>query len=221
MTRKIAGALILMLALTTVVSAQDTRIEISPYFGYTLSEGINVNPDTVAGIIVDEVNPTSGISYGFMFNVNVNENMQIGFLYDTQDSNLELKGRGVIGKTNVADMDVRNYHAIFTYNWGDSRDSVRPYLFGGLGATQFSPGDVMGFNIEGNTKFSSTWGGGVKFFASPHFAINVMGRWTPTYIKSDPGGIWCSPFWPGGCWQLSDPDYANQLQFAAGVTFAF
>ena len=61
MTRKIAGALILMLALGTMVSAQDTRIEISPYFGYTLSEGINVNPDTVAGIIVDQVNPTSGM----------------------------------------------------------------------------------------------------------------------------------------------------------------
>ena len=52
MIQKIAGALILMLALSTVVSAQDTRIEISPYFGYTLSEGINVNPDTVGGIIV-------------------------------------------------------------------------------------------------------------------------------------------------------------------------
>ena len=111
-TQKIAGALILTLALRgTMVSAQDTRIEISPFFGYTLSEGINVNPDTVAGIIVDQVNPTNGISYGVMFNVNVNENMQVGFLYDNQESNLELKGRGVLGKTNVADLKVRNYHA--------------------------------------------------------------------------------------------------------------
>ncbi|GMR22140.1 MAG: hypothetical protein BMS9Abin37_0468 [Acidobacteriota bacterium] len=221
MIQKIAGALILTLALGTMVSAQDTRIEISPFFGYTLSEGFTVNPNTVAGIIVDKVNPTSGISYGVMFNVNVNENMQVGFLYDNQESNLELKGRGVLGKVNAADLKVRNYHGIFTYNWGDSRDSTRPYIFGGLGATQYSPGDVMGFAIDGETKFSSTWGGGVKFFASPHFAINIMGRWTPTYIKSDPGGIWCSPYWPGGCWQLSEPDYSNQLQFAGGVTFAF
>ena len=221
MTRKISGVLILTLALGTMAYAQDTRVEISPFFGYTLSEGINVNPNTVIGILVNEVNPTSGISYGVMFNVNVNENMQVGFLYDQQESNLELKGTGVLPKANVADLKVRNYHAIFTYNWGDSRDSMRPYLFGGVGATQYSPGDVMGFAIEGNTKFSSTWGGGVKFFASPHFAINVMGRWTPTYIKSDPAGIWCSPYWPGACWQLSQPDYANQLQFAAGVTFGF
>ena len=147
-TQKIAGALILTLALGTMVSAQDTRIEISPFFGYTLSEGINVNPDTVAGIIVDQVNPTNGISYGVMFNVNVNENMQVGFLYDNQESNLELKGRGVLGKTNVADLKVRNYHAIFTYIWGDSRDSMRPYLFGGLGATQYSPGDRWGLRSK-------------------------------------------------------------------------
>jgi opacity protein-like surface antigen len=98
---------------------------------------------------------------------------------------------------------------------------VRPYIFGGVGATQYSPGDVMGVGIDGNTKFSSTWGGGVKFFASEHFGINLMARWTPTYIKSDPGGIWCNPYWPGGCWQLSEPDYSNQLQFAGGVTFRF
>ena len=133
--------------------------------------------------------------------------MQVGFLYDQQESNLELKGVGLLGKTNAADLKVRNYHAIFTYNFGDDRDSTRPFLFGGLGATQYSPGDVMGFAIEGNTKFSSTWGGGVKFFASPelcpfHFGINVMGRWTPTYIKSDPAGShrWCSPRDPVQSW---------------------
>ena len=221
MKRNITGVWILTLALGTMAYAQDTRVEISPYIGYTLSEGFNVNPNTVIGILVDKVNPTSGISYGFMFNINVDENLQVGFLYDQQESNLELKGVGLIGKSKVADLDVRNYHAIFTYNFGDDRDSTRPFLFGGVGATQYSPSDVMGFAIDGNTKLSSTWGGGVKFFASPHFGINVMGRWTPTYIKSDPAGIWCSPYWPGGCWQLSEPDYANQLQFAGGVTFAF
>ncbi len=221
MNRKISGVLIFTLALGTMAYAQDTRVEISPYVGYTLSEGINVNPDTVIGILVDQVNPTNGLSYGFMFNINVDENMQIGFLYDQQESNLELKGTGLLPKTNVADLKVRNYHAIFTYNFGDARDSMRPYLLGGVGATQYSPGDVMGFAIEGNTKFSSTWGGGVKFFTSPHFGINIMGRWTPTYIKSDPGGIWCSPYWPGACWQVPNPDYANQLEFAVGATFRF
>ena len=212
-----------MLAFASTSLAQG-RVEISGWGGYTFSEGINVDPNSVAGILVREVNPTSGLSYGVSFNVAVDDDgaMMIGFLIDQQESNLELKGAGGgIGKTSVADMKVRNYHAIFTYNFGDYRDPVRPYILGGLGATQYSPGDVMGFAIDGNTKFSSTWGGGVKFFANDHVGINVGARWTPTYIKSDPAGVWCSPYWPGGCWQLSDPDYSNQLEFTGGITLRF
>ncbi len=51
--------------------------------------------------------------------------------------------------------------------------------------------------------------------------IKVGGRWTPTYIKSDPAGIWCSSYWPGACWVLSDTDYSNQFQIFVGVTFRF
>lgn len=219
--RIIVVCAVLALGVTSTVFAQDSKVEISGFFGYTLSEGFNVNPDTVVGIVVSEVNPTSGVSYGGMFNVNVNENMAVGFLYDQQDSNLELKGTGALGKANVADLKVRNYHGIFTYNFGDDRDPMRPFIMGGVGATQYSPGEADGFPVEGEIKFSSTWGGGVKFFASPNFGVNVMARWTPTYIKSDPGGIWCSPYWPGACWQLEDPDYSNQLQFSGGVTLRF
>lgn len=211
------------LAFASTTAAQG-RVEISGWGGYTLSEGINVDPNTVVGVLVREVNPTSGPSYGVSFNVAVDDDgaMMVGFLWNTQESNLELKGAGGgIGKVEVTDMKVRNYHGIFTYNFGDSRDSMRPYIFGGLGATQFSPGDIMEFSVDGSTKFSSTWGGGVKFFASDNIGINLGARWTPTYIKSDPGGIWCSPYWPGACWVVPNPDYANQLEFTGGVTLRF
>lgn len=221
MKRNVTIFSFLILGMATAALAQDSKVEISPFIGYTLSEGFGVNPDTALGILVDEINPTSGLSYGFMFNVNVNENMQVGFLWDQQESNLEIKGNGALGKENVADLKVRNYHGIFTYNFGDDRESMRPYIFGGVGATQYSPGNVMDFTIDGQTKFSSTWGGGVKFFTGPNFGVNLMARWTPTYIKSDPGGIWCSPYWLGGCWQLSEPDYSNQLELAGGVTLRF
>lgn len=211
----------LIVGMATATFAQDSRVEISPFVGYTLSEGFSVNPQTALGVLVDEVNPTSGLSYGAMFNVNVNENMQVGFLMDQQESNLELKGTGLSGQVNAAELKVRNYHGIFTYNFGDEREAMRPYIFGGVGATQYSPGEVMGNAIDGETKFSSTWGGGVKFFTSDHFGVNLMARWTPTYIKSDPAGVWCSPYWAGGCWQLSDPDYSNQLELAGGITLRF
>lgn len=222
MTRRILFVSTLMLAFASTAMAQG-RVEISGWGGYSFSEGINVNPNSAGGILVSELHPTSGLSYGASFNVAIDDDgaMMVGFLWGQQESNLEIKGAGGLGKTEITEMDVRSYHGIFTYNFGDYRDSMRPYVFGGIGATQYSPGDIMQFSVDGETKFSSTWGGGVKFFANDNVGINVGARWTPTYIKSDPAGIWCSPYWTGGCWQLSDPDYSNQLEFTGGITLRF
>ena len=44
--------------------AQDRRVEITPFVGYTLSEGIKVDPNSIVNIVVDEISPTSGLSYG-------------------------------------------------------------------------------------------------------------------------------------------------------------
>jgi len=221
MLRKIIIASLLTVALASSGLAQDHRVEISPFIGYTLSEGFTVNPVVIGGSVYDKINPTSGLSYGFMFNVFVNEGMQIGFLFDRQDSNLEAKGPSA--KTEFADLNVENYHAIFTYNFGYEDATVRPFIMGGIGATRYKPGDVTGTDtaIMGSTKFSTTWAGGVKAYPSPSIGFLAMARWTPTYIKSDPAGIWCNPWWPGGCWQLVETDYSNQFQFSAGVTFRF
>ena len=40
-----------------------------------------------------------------------------------------------------------------------------------------------------------------------------------TYIKSNPAGYWCDPYF--GCWAVGDAQYSNQLEFAGGVTLRF
>jgi opacity protein-like surface antigen len=127
----------------------------------------------------------------------------------------------------LADVSVDNYHGNFVYNWFESDAKVRPFLFGGIGATHYSPGDPVSLpkvtsatGIDSATKFSFTWGGGVKLYPTPHFGVRLSARWTPTYIKSDAGGIWCDPYY-GPCWVLADPDYSNQFAINGGVTFKF
>ena len=145
---------------------------------------------------------------------------QVGFLFGQQFSTLELKTR--LGTTHdAADMKVNNYHGIFTYNFGYGDSQVRPFIFGGLGATNYSPGDANGFPVESNTRFSTTWGGGVKFYATENIGFNFTARWVPTYINSSDAGIWCSPYWPGGCWVLSEANYSNQFDLSGGVNFKF
>jgi opacity protein-like surface antigen len=208
---------IVILFTPSAFAQNDYKVEIVPYLGYTFSEGVDIAPLEVDGMVVDRVSPTSGFTYGFTFDFLATENFALGFNYAEQSSNLE--GRAVNGgKENFADMKVRNYHALFTYNMGEEDSQMRPFFFGGLGATQYSPGEANGQSIDSSTRFSTTWGGGIKAYLSDNVGLRFTGRWTPTYIKSDPGGWWCGWY---GCWVVSNPNYSHQFEMSAGVVFRF
>jgi opacity protein-like surface antigen len=86
------------------------------------------------------------------------------------------------------------------YNFMDEHSHFRPYVLGGLGATNYGSvtfTDATGVkrDIGGQTKFSSTWGGGVKVYAAPNLGFRFGVRFTPAYIKSDSAGWWCDPYW--------------------------
>ena len=96
-------------------------------------------------------------------------------------------------------------------------------FFGGLGATSYSSLSFVGADgkardIAGQTRLSSTFGGGVKVYRGSIGARAEM-RMTPTYIKSDSTGWWCDPYW--GCYILGNVQYSNQFQISGGVTFRF
>lgn len=218
--RSVLLAMVIALAAVPVFAQSNPRMEISGNFGYTLSEGVDVSEQTVIGLIVSEVSPKSGGSYDLNASFFMNEQAQVGFLFGHQFSTLELKS--VVGtKHDAADMGVFNYHGVFTYNFGFSDSTVRPFVFGGLGATHYSPSDVMGRSIDSNTRFSTTWGAGAKFNVNDSVGFNFTARWTPTYINSSDAGIWCSPYWPGGCWVLQEANYSNQFGLTGGVNFRF
>jgi hypothetical protein len=182
---------------------------------------VRINPvDIGNGQIADRITPTSGLSYGFGVDYLFGENAAVGFNFSQQQSNLEARIQGG-AKERFADMSVRNYHGIFTYNMGDEDAPMRPFFFGGLGATQYAPAQVQGQAVDSSTRFSMTWGGGVKFFVSEHIGIRGTGRWTPTYIRSDPGGVWCSPYWPWSCWVVANAHYSHQFEMSAGAVFRF
>ncbi len=209
--------LLVLLAGSVPVCAQ--QVEVSPLFGYTFSEGIDFDERDIGdGTLANKLTPTSGFTWGFLVDYLVGEQFGVGFQFTDQNSTLEA---GLVdgGKRNLTDMKVKNYHGIFTYNWGDT--GVRPFFFGGLGATHYSPDDIVGNAVDGTTKFSTTWGAGVKMYVTDHVGFSLKGRWTPTYINSNPDGIFCSPFFPFGCWVASEANYANQGEFTAGVIFRF
>ena len=136
MMRKLTLQIGILLITTTFTVAQDEyKFEITPHIGYSFSEGVNINPTNVGGgQIVDQINPKSGFTYGFLFDFLAAENLALGFNFTEQSSKLEGRIQGG-SKVDYTDMKVRNYHGLITYNAGDEDSPMRPYFFGGLGAT--------------------------------------------------------------------------------------
>ena len=220
MVRRLVVGVLAFMFTSAALSAQ--RAEVSFSAGYTLSEGISVEERLIAGVVADKAEVNSGASFNFTGGVYVSPSTLIEFLYGRQSSKLTAEG---VGKVDVADLKVDNYHVNFVYHWGDSDAKVRPFAFGGLGATSYRFGTAFIIppggtgNLGSETKFSTTWGGGVKFFATPNIGIKATARWTPTYVKSGSAGVWCDPWY--GCWVLPDPDYSNQFDISGGITFRF
>jgi opacity protein-like surface antigen len=214
---RVLAVLVLMFALSPWALAQDYKMELSAFFGYTLSEGINFGPDNISGgLLIDKITPKSAPGWGFQADLLAAEMNAFGFQFSEQWSKMELSAADG-QKVEITDTSVRNYHGMFTFNFGAPNDTFRPFLFIGLGMTQYSPSDIQGNSVDSKSKFSTTGGGGLKLFQNKHLGIRLSARWTPTFIRSDPSGFWCSPYWIGGvCWISTEPNYSHQVEMTGG-----
>ena len=213
-------------ALATVVMAspalaQEKRAEVSVLLGWTFSDGVDGQAIPTPSGVFDRVDPKDSFKWGLGVGFLTTENAEVGFLFGQQMSTLQASGTSTV---DVGDFTVNTYHGYFGYNWGESDAPVRPYALIGLGATNYSGVDYTRANgqpgeIGSETQFSTTWGAGVKFFPSPSVGARFGMHWTPTYIKSDPGGYWCDPYW--GCYMVGDAQYSNQWDISGGITFRF
>jgi hypothetical protein len=219
--RIVAAVSVFIAAAAAPAFAQSPRVEVSAFAGWTLSDGVSGNAVAAGdGNIYDRVDPKDSASFGFSVGVLATENFEVGFMYDRQSSKLVL---GDTTDRELGDLDVTGYHGYFAYNFGAADAPMRPFVFGGLGATSFGSVDVtvadQNRSIGGETQFSTTWGGGVKILPSPHVGVRLAGRFTPTYIKTDSAGWWCDPFW--GCYLVGESQYSNQFEFSGGVIIRF
>jgi len=215
------GILGTLLAVTPA-RAQDSTVTVDFTAGWTFSDGVHGDSYLIPGVgTFDRVDPKDSFKWGLGAGVLLGQHGEVGFLFGQQLSKLQIGGSQTI---DVGDLTVNTYHGYYAYNFGDSATKVRPYLMGGIGATNFGSVDYTGplgnrGSTDSSTRFSTVWGGGVKFFATPRVAARVGVQWTPTYISTDSAGWWCDPYW--GCYVVGNAKYANQFDFNGGVTFHF
>jgi hypothetical protein len=168
------------------------------------SDGVDFGSNIVApGGVYSRVDPKDSFGWGIDIGVFVTPQVEVGFLYNNQPSKLVVSGTREV---EVGDMGISGYHGTFTYNTGDADAKVRGYIMGGLGATSFGEVSYTGNRgpgtITSSTRFSSTWGAGVKVYGGSHVGGRFSLLFTPTYIKSESAGYWCDPYW--GCYLVGD-----------------
>jgi hypothetical protein len=214
--RRMTWMVAVAVLLGTVAQAQDARVELSGTAGWIFSDGVS----GASGDYV-RIDPKDAFAWGARIGFLVNENVEIGGLFNLQSTSYELSG---VGTVDVGDVSIYNYHGYLAYNFGAADAPVRPYFLGGLGVTQYGSLSTNFAGVQreigGETQFSTTWALGLKMFPNnSNFGIRLEGRWTPTYIKSDTEGVWCDPYW--GCYTVGDAQYSNQWELSGGVTLRF
>jgi outer membrane protein W len=205
--------------------AQDHRLEISGNGGWTFSDGVSSAGGPVLGgdgNLYDRIDPKDSFSWGLTIGYYLNENSELEFIYSQQQSTLQASGTAT---TDIADFSIKNYHGVYSYNFGETDAVARPYISIGAGATSYPGLTFTRLNgdtaeIGGNTQFSGTLGLGVKVYpGSGKAGLRLGARWTPTYIKSDSDGYWCDPYW--GCYVVGNAQYSNQFEFTGGISLRF
>jgi hypothetical protein len=214
--RKLTWMVAVAVLVGASAQAQDARVELSGTAGWTFSDGV-----TAANTDFVRLDPKDAFSWGARIGFLVNENVEVGGLFNVQSTSYELSGGSTV---DLGDVSIYNYHGYIAYNFGAADAPVRPYFLGGLGATQYGSLNTNFLGVQreigGETQFSTTWALGLKMFpGAGNFGIRLEGRWTPTYIKSDAEGVWCDPYW--GCYTVGDAQYSNQWELSGGVTLRF
>jgi outer membrane protein with beta-barrel domain len=207
---------------TVPALAQQARAEVSVLLGWSIADGVSGDAITTPEGIFDRIDPKDSFKWGLMGGVLLGEygNAEVGFMWQQAMSKMEVGGTSTV---EIGDWSINSYHGYFGYNFFENDAKVRPYILGGLGATSFGSVDYATprrtGTIGGETQFSTTWGAGAKFYASPNVGARIGIQWTPTYIKSDAAGWWCDPWW--GCYLVGDPQYSNAFDISGGVIFRF
>jgi len=199
-----------VLAATPAAWAQQGTVELSGTAGWTFADGVSGQSVNVPGVgSFNRIDPKDAFSWGARLGYNLSDNVEIGFLFDQQSTDLEIGGTTT---ATLGSVKIYNYHGYFAFNLGDYDAAARPYILVGLGATQYG---TVSVNLGGTQRGID----GETRFSGPRFGLRLEGRWTPTYIKSDAVGWWCDPFW--GCYLVGDSQYANQFELSGGVTLRF
>lgn len=201
------GALILLCASPALAQH---RFELQPFVGYKWGGSLHLAPNIQT---IGEVNFKSSVNYGFSATYYGLPNWGLEFMWNRQPT----KAVGTLNNGTTfpkqISLNLDEYHGNVLITLADDDKKFKPFILAGMGATI---GSGAG---NSTTKFSFGVGGGIKYFFSEHLGVRTQMRWSPTYMYSTSGDVYCD--WWGFCWTVSDQHYLHQFDVTTGLIFRF
>jgi opacity protein-like surface antigen len=187
-------------------------IEITPFVGRQANGGIDLSTATF-----NHIDVANGLSYGISGVYPLGDYTGLEFMWNHNkaDTLVGLTGGGTASR--VLRLSNNQYLGTFVIHLKSREQRFRPFVFLGMGVANLSPDRSDAGSI---TRFAWAFGGGAKYYLSKHIGVRFQLKTSPTYIASGSKGFWCDPFW-GGCWNLGENTFLQELDVSGGLTFRF
>lgn len=200
--RGLLTSLILLTMCPAAAPAQ--KWEVTPFAGWRFGGDFrgDVFPSEPGEFKLDD-----GASAGVILGVGVTRGLRVELTWTRQQTAL-LEKRGIFGdRAELFDVDLTSYHAGVAYQW--TLGQVRPFVAASLGATELDPKEPGLFT---ETRFSGSFGGGVKLMFSHNLGVRFEGLLDVIDLGSD-------QFCRGR--QCRDSEDLAQGELRGGLVFAF
>lgn len=205
---------LVVLFLAAAASAvQAQTIEITPLVGYRFGGSLQGAPGNGNGSESSvELEVDDAAAFGVQLGYRVGEG-EIELLYARQ--NTQLQSAALFAGISVFDLALETWQVGGTYLFDDDDARVRPFVAVGLGLTRLLP-EPSGLSDE--TRFSASFGAGVKLFLGRHFGIRLEGRGFFTVLDSDSRRVCDSE---SGCLMRITGSELSQAEARAGLILRF
>lgn len=198
-------AVFLLFLSPAVATAQERRIELTPFIGYQFGGDLELHDEFGRfGVDLDESQ-----SYGLILDIPVSRSLQVELVLNRQPTQLEVDEGLFAPPVVLADADLTYLHGGLLWHWGPGQ--VRPFVGLTAGVTNIDP-DLAG--SESETRFSIGLSGGAKIFFSRHVGLRLEARGWFTDIDERDDVHHCCP-------HHEDSSGLDQGQVAAGLILAF
>jgi len=157
-------------------------VEISPFygrlFGGDFARGSN-------SLFDERVDVDDADHYGIRLAYNFTENISVEAEASRTNTHFISHTSGDVfgpGGARLGDLRIDYYLGTGVFSFGHRR--LVPYLSLGAGAARLQPTGTVR-TASDSTRFTATLGGGLKYFATPHFGLRLDGRGYATYLNRD------------------------------------